>query len=86
MRIELIEAKDLLKADYGILGLSTSDPYCIINNSIQTQVISRNCNPQWNFIAELAISDLEEQEITIEVFDKDQVRSKYKDAFFLVEL
>lgn len=94
IRLEIIEAKDLLKgklyqlfefvsfinrvrflliADYGLLGMGKSDPYCKIIVStfnLQTQVIDNTVNPQWNFVAEVAIGDLEDQEINIEVYDK----------------
>lgn len=41
IRLELIEAKDLMKADYGLLGMGKSDPYAKItvsSFSLQTQV------------------------------------------------
>lgn len=62
-------------ADFGIIGLGKSDPYCKITVSsfnLQTQVIPNTINPQFNFICEVAIGDLDDQEIDIEVFDKDQ--------------
>lgn len=44
----------LIKADYGLLGMGKSDPFCKISVSsfnLQTQVIPNTVNPQWNFIA-----------------------------------
>ena len=57
------------------MGLGKSDPYvkiAVSSFNLQTQVIPNTINPQFNFICEIAIGDLDDQEINIEVFDKDE--------------
>ncbi|EEC12286.1 extended synaptotagmin-2, putative, partial [Ixodes scapularis] len=57
LRLEVVAAKDLVKADIGMLGLGKSDPYAIITVGAQefrTQVIPSTVNPKWNFYCEVS--------------------------------
>ncbi|XP_039956102.1 extended synaptotagmin-2-B isoform X4 [Bactrocera tryoni] len=55
LRIHVIEAKDLMKKDIGVLGKGKSDPYAVINVGAQefkTQIIENNVNPKWDYWCE----------------------------------
>src|SRR6267154_1565575 len=52
VRIELIEARNLIKADFGFLGMGKSDPYVIISVGAQefkSPVIKNTINPKWQY-------------------------------------
>ncbi|XP_053969538.1 extended synaptotagmin-2 isoform X1 [Anastrepha ludens] len=55
LRIHVVEAKDLMKKDIGVLGKGKSDPYAVINVGAQefkTQIIENNVNPKWDYWCE----------------------------------
>ncbi|CAN7980683.1 unnamed protein product [Ixodes pacificus] len=75
LRLEVVAAKDLVKADIGMLGLGKSDPYAIITVGAQefrTQVIPSTVNPKWNFYCEAVIYQIPGSTVDIEVMDEDQ--------------
>lgn len=74
VRLEVIEAKNLRKADVGMLGMGKSDPYCNItigDHEFTTKVIQNTINPKWNYICE-AVVQSQGHYIEIEVMDQDQ--------------
>ncbi|CAN7983848.1 unnamed protein product, partial [Ixodes hexagonus] len=75
LRLEVVAAKDLVKADIGMLGLGKSDPYAIITVGAQefrTQVIPSTVNPKWNFYCEAVIYQIPGATVDIDVMDEDQ--------------
>ncbi|CAL1274515.1 unnamed protein product [Larinioides sclopetarius] len=75
LRLHIAEARDLVKADVGVLGMGKSDPYCIISVGIQefrTPVIKNTITPKWSFFCEPIIDQFVGQNIDIEVMDEDQ--------------
>lgn len=75
IRIELIDAKNLRKADVGMLGMGKSDPYCIIsvgNQEFTTTVIQNTINPKWHYVCEALVHHLHGQTIDFEVMDEDK--------------
>lgn len=57
LRIHLVEAKNLMKMDIGMLGKGKSDPYAIITVGAQqfkTDVINNTVNPKWDFWCEVS--------------------------------
>lgn len=75
LRVEVVAAKDLVKADIGMLGLGKSDPYAIITVGAQefrTQVIPSTVNPKWNFYCEAVIYQIPGATVDIDVMDEDQ--------------
>ncbi|XP_029846533.2 extended synaptotagmin-2 [Ixodes scapularis] len=75
LRLEVVAAKDLVKADIGMLGLGKSDPYAIITVGAQefrTQVIPSTVNPKWNFYCEAVIYQIPGCTVDIDVMDEDQ--------------
>lgn len=58
LRIHVVEAKDLMKKDIGVLGKGKSDPYAIITVGAQqfrTQTIDNTVNPKWDYWCEVVI-------------------------------
>ncbi|KAL3213296.1 hypothetical protein MRX96_035531 [Rhipicephalus microplus] len=75
LRVEVVAAKDLVKADIGMLGLGKSDPYAIISVGAQefrTQVIPNTVNPKWNYYCEVVVYQIPGTTLDIEVMDEDQ--------------
>uniref|UniRef100_A0A1E1XM43 Putative ca2+-dependent phospholipid-binding protein synaptotagmin n=1 Tax=Amblyomma sculptum TaxID=1581419 RepID=A0A1E1XM43_AMBSC len=75
LRIEVVAAKDLIKADVGMLGLGKSDPYAIITigaHEFRTQVIPNTVNPKWNYYCETVVYQIPGASLDIEVMDEDQ--------------
>lgn len=75
LRLEVVAAKDLIKADIGMLGMGKSDPYAIITVGAQefrTQVISNTVNPKWNYFCEAVVYQIHGTTLDIEVMDEDQ--------------
>eukprot|EP00079_Xenopus_tropicalis_P034837 XP_017948608.1 PREDICTED: extended synaptotagmin-1-like [Xenopus tropicalis] len=74
LRIHVIEAKNLRAKD-----LSSSDPYVVIHGggtTVQTKVIQKNLNPQWNETFEILYTDLPGQEVEFNLFNKDKELAK----------
>ncbi|KAI7695247.1 hypothetical protein SSS_07770 [Sarcoptes scabiei] len=74
VRLEVIEARHLKKADVGMLGLGKSDPYVNIiigNQEFKTPTMYNTINPKWNFICE-TLAFFSTQSIDLEVMDEDQ--------------
>lgn len=56
LRIHVVEAKDLMKKDIGVLGKGKSDPYAIVTVGAQqfrTQTIDNTVNPKWDYWCEV---------------------------------
>lgn len=57
MRIHVVEAKDLMKKDIGMLGKGKSDPYAIVSvgaQTFRTETIDSTVNPKWDFWCEVS--------------------------------
>lgn len=58
LRIHVVEAKDLMKKDIGVLGKGKSDPYAIVqvgSQQFRTQTIDNTVNPKWDYWCEVSI-------------------------------
>ncbi|KAK6182627.1 hypothetical protein SNE40_010269 [Patella caerulea] len=74
LRINIIEAKELKKADIGLGGKGKSDPYVKFSVGAQkfsTKVIDNTVEPVWNEFYEAIIDVANGQLLTLDVFDKD---------------
>lgn len=74
LRLEVIEARHLKKADVGMLGLGKSDPYVNIiigKDEFKTPTIFNTVNPKWNYVCE-TLAFFATQSIDLEVMDEDQ--------------
>ncbi|XP_054738659.1 extended synaptotagmin-2 isoform X2 [Anastrepha obliqua] len=75
LRIHVVEAKDLMKKDIGVLGKGKSDPYAVINVGAQefkTQIIENNVNPKWDYWCEAKVHVELGQSVDITMFDFDK--------------
>lgn len=57
LRIHVVEAKDLMKKDIGVLGKGKSDPYAIVTVGAQqfrTPTIDNTVNPKWDYWCEVS--------------------------------
>ncbi|KAK3748301.1 hypothetical protein QZH41_007335 [Actinostola sp. cb2023] len=74
LRVEIIEAKDLIKADMAFIGEGSSDPYCIVEVGAQkfrSKTRKNNCNPVWKETFESFIDNTEGQQLFLKVYDED---------------
>ncbi|XP_042220250.1 extended synaptotagmin-1-like isoform X3 [Homarus americanus] len=77
LRINVIEAHNLMKKDIGIMGMGKSDPYCILRlgaQKFQTKTINNTINPKWDFFCEYICSydtRFGNVEVEFEVLDHD---------------
>ncbi|XP_058455221.1 extended synaptotagmin-2 isoform X2 [Malaya genurostris] len=75
LRIHVVEAKDLMKKDIGVLGKGKSDPYAIISVGAQqfrTQTIDNTVNPKWDYWCEACVDVTHQTLIGIKLFDWDR--------------
>lgn len=76
VRLDVIGAHNLLKADVGLFGMRKSDPYVdirICNQDFRTPTISNTINPKWNYLCEALIyGNAYMQMINMQVLDEDK--------------
>ncbi|XP_058821865.1 extended synaptotagmin-2 isoform X2 [Topomyia yanbarensis] len=75
LRIHVVEAKDLMKKDIGVLGKGKSDPYAIISVGAQqfrTQTIDNTVNPKWDYWCEACVDVTHQTLIGIKLYDWDR--------------
>lgn len=74
LRIHVLEAKDLVKADIALMGKGKSDPYAVIKVGalkFKTKVINNTLEPKWNQVYESIIDEKDGQYMDVEVRDED---------------
>ncbi|KAL0978296.1 hypothetical protein UPYG_G00168550 [Umbra pygmaea] len=76
LRIHVLEAQDLVAMDKVMGGLKKgkSDPYVKINIGavkFRSLVIKENLNPTWNEMFETVLTSRADQEVQVELYDKD---------------
>ncbi|KAF5284987.1 hypothetical protein FQA39_LY16852 [Lamprigera yunnana] len=74
LRIHVVEAKNLMKKDIGILGKGKSDPYAILHVGAQqhrTKTIDNTTDPKWDYWCEAMVSSIQGQIVAIDVWDWD---------------
>ncbi|KAK4310042.1 hypothetical protein Pmani_018372 [Petrolisthes manimaculis] len=79
LRIQVIEAHNLMKKDVGLMGMGKSDPYCILRlgaQKFQTKTINNTINPKWDFCCEFLTDAIRSQELDFELFDQDDTIGK----------
>lgn len=53
----MVEAKELMKMDIGVLGKGKSDPYALVTVGAQqfrTQIINNTVSPKWDYWCEVS--------------------------------
>ena len=74
LRVKVVEAKDLLATDVGLVKKGKSDPYVILRigaQTFRTKLIQNNLNPEWNETFEAFVDNSEGQQIEAIVYDED---------------
>ncbi|MEQ2284326.1 hypothetical protein AMECASPLE_020430, partial [Ameca splendens] len=69
LQIKVIKATDLIAADLN----GKSDPFCVLelgNDRLQTQIIYKTLNPEWNQVFTLPVKDIHDV-LMVSVFDDD---------------
>jgi len=77
LRIHLVEAKNLMKMDIGMLGKGKSDPYAIISVGAQqfkTDTINNTVNPKWDYWCEANVYAGTGQTLLLQLYDKDDAK------------
>ncbi|XP_074624645.1 extended synaptotagmin-2-like isoform X1 [Acropora palmata] len=75
LRIEVLEAKDLIKKDIGVFKKGSSDPYVVLRvgaKTFRTKTKDSTLNPVWNEVFEAFVDNSHGQKIKISVFDEDK--------------
>ncbi|XP_071942690.1 extended synaptotagmin-2-like isoform X2 [Antedon mediterranea] len=74
LRINIVEARNLMKMDIGFLKKGKSDPYVVVEvgaHKFKTKVINNTCDPSWNKYFEVVVFEKLGQTVEIDLFDKD---------------
>ncbi|XP_063952326.1 extended synaptotagmin-2-like isoform X2 [Lytechinus pictus] len=74
LRITAVEARNLVRADMGLLKKGKSDPYLVINVGMQkfkTKTINNNLNPKWNQTFEAIVYEEHGQTLDVDCWDED---------------
>lgn len=74
LRVKVVEAKDLLAKDIGIVKKGKSDPYVVIRvgaQSFRTKIVQNNLNPEWNETFEAFVDNAEGQRVEAIVYDEN---------------
>ncbi|VDI50593.1 Hypothetical predicted protein [Mytilus galloprovincialis] len=74
LRIHVVGAKELIKADVGLMKKGLSDPYAVVRMGaykFKTHVINNTIEPTWNSIFETIVDAKDGQLLDIEVRDED---------------
>ncbi|XP_030856297.1 extended synaptotagmin-2 isoform X2 [Strongylocentrotus purpuratus] len=74
LRITAVEARNLVRADMGLLKKGKSDPYLVINVGMQkfkTKTINNNLNPKWNQTFEALVYEEHGQTLDVDCWDED---------------
>uniref|UniRef100_A0A336N0L5 CSON008990 protein n=1 Tax=Culicoides sonorensis TaxID=179676 RepID=A0A336N0L5_CULSO len=77
LRIHLVEAKNLMKMDFGVLGKGKSDPYAIISVGAQqfrTEIITNTVNPKWDYWCEANVYAGSGQTLLVQLYDRDDAK------------
>ncbi|XP_071191842.1 uncharacterized protein [Salvelinus alpinus] len=82
LRIHLLEAQNLIAKDNLMGGLKKgkSDPYVKINIGgvkFKSHVIKENLNPTWNEMFETVLTPQSDQEVQVELYDKDMDKDDF---------
>ncbi|CAF0965132.1 unnamed protein product [Adineta ricciae] len=75
VRVFIIKAHDLIKADINFLGKGKSDPFVKVkaqgNIEYRTKTINNTTDPEWNEVCEFVVEQYESDSVEFEVFDED---------------
>ncbi|MBN3303440.1 ESYT1 protein, partial [Amia calva] len=84
LRIQLLQAQNLVAMDNFMMVKGKSDPYAVIRTggvAFRSRVIKENLNPTWNEMFEVILTELPGQEVQCELFDKDLDKDDFLGRF-----
>lgn len=79
LRVHVVEAKELMKKDIGVLGKGKSDPYAVLTVGAQefrTQTINNTVAPKWDYWCEAIVYESLGQFMELKVLDTDDAPKK----------
>lgn len=89
LRIHVIEAKDLMKKDFNIMGTGKSDPYAVLRVGTQefkTKVIDNTVQPVWNEWFEFFVMHISGQELYGHLWDHDNTGKDESLGLFNIDI
>ncbi|PIK58244.1 putative extended synaptotagmin-2 [Apostichopus japonicus] len=75
LHISVLEAKNLVRKDIGLLKKGKSDPYALVSvgqQTFKTKVIDNTISPTWNQHFEAIVFEVFGQSIDVDLFDEDR--------------
>ncbi|XP_065052975.1 extended synaptotagmin-3-like [Rhopilema esculentum] len=74
LRIEVVEAEDLVAKDTNVFSKDTSDPYVILTvgtQTLKTAAKEETLNPAWNETFEIFVESIHGRKLKLQLFDHD---------------
>jgi len=74
LRVQMLEARELVKSDFSLLGKATPDPYAILEvgaQTFRTETKKNDSNPTWEETFEAFVDNSEGQELEVYLYDHD---------------
>ncbi|EDO46351.1 predicted protein [Nematostella vectensis] len=89
LRVKVVEARDLVAKDFGVVKKGKSDPYAILEIGAQkfrTKVKKNDLNPTWNETFEAFVDNSEGQDIDMFLWDEDKAGKDSKLGFLSTQI
>lgn len=74
LRVHMLEARELVKSDFSLIGGGTPDPYVILEvgaQTFRTETKKNDSNPTWEETFESFVDNSEGQELEVYLYDHD---------------
>lgn len=74
LRVQILEARELVKSDFSLIGKGSPDPYAVLEvgaQTFRTETKKNQSNPKWDEIFEAFVDNSKGQELEIFLYDHD---------------
>jgi len=74
LRVQIPEARELVKSDFSLIGKGSPDPYAVLEvgaQTFRTETKKNQSNPKWDEIFEAFVDNSKGQELEIFLYDHD---------------
>lgn len=74
LRVQMLEARELVKSDFSLIGKASPDPYAILEvgaQTFRTETKKNDSNPTWEGTFEAFVDNSEGQELELYLYDHD---------------
>ena len=74
LRVQILEARELVKSDFSLIGKGSPDPYAVLEvgaQTFRTETKKTQSNPKWDEIFEAFVDNSKGQELEIFLYDHD---------------